>query len=45
MPVENAWTYAQIGLTVLALGLCFFLPSNRPIMRLENTTGVFGRHA
>jgi hypothetical protein len=35
--IENAGMYAQIGLTVLAVGLCFFLPSNRRIMTLENS--------
>ncbi len=35
--VENAGMYAQIGLTVLAIGMCFFLPSNRRIMQLENS--------
>ena len=29
--------YAQIGLTVLAIGLCFYLPSNRRIMQLETS--------
>lgn len=36
-PVENAGVYAQIGLTVLAIGICFFLPSNWRIMRLETS--------
>jgi len=36
-PVENAGMYAQIGLTVLAIGLCFYLPSNRRIMQLETS--------
>ena len=36
-PVDNAGMYVQIGLTVLAVGLCFFLPSNRRIMTLENS--------
>lgn len=36
-PVENAGMYAQIGLTVLAVSICFFLPSNRRIMQLENS--------
>lgn len=35
--VDNAGMYAQLGLTVLAVGLCFFLPSNRRIMQLENS--------
>ncbi|MFK7835064.1 MAG: DNA repair protein [Sulfitobacter sp.] len=37
LPVENAGMYVQIGLTVIAVGLCFFLPSNRRIMQLENS--------
>lgn len=37
VPIENAGMYAQIGLTVLAIGLCFYLPSNRRIMQLENS--------
>ncbi|MEM6305899.1 MAG: DNA repair protein [Pseudomonadota bacterium] len=35
--IENAGMYLQIGLTVLAVGLCFFLPSNRRIMQLETS--------
>lgn len=35
--VENAGMYAQIALTVLAMGMCFFLPSNTRIMRLETS--------
>ncbi len=35
--VENAGLYVQVGLTVLALGLCFFLPSTRRIMKLETS--------
>lgn len=35
--IENAGMYVQIGLSILALGLCFFLPSNRRIMVLENS--------
>jgi len=30
--------YAQIGLTFLAVGICFFLPTNRRVMQLENVT-------
>jgi hypothetical protein len=37
LPVDNAGMYVQIGLTVLAIGICFFLPSNRRIMQLENS--------
>ncbi|MGB3244475.1 MAG: DNA repair protein [Sulfitobacter sp.] len=40
-PIENAGMYAQIGLTVLAIGLCFFLPSNRRVMQLENSHRKF----
>jgi len=40
-PVENAGMYVQIGLTVLAIGICFFLPSNRRIMQLENSHRSF----
>ncbi len=39
--VDNAGMYAQIGLTVLAIGICFFLPSNSRIMTLENSHRVF----
>jgi hypothetical protein len=34
-PIENAGMYAQIGLTVFAVTLCFFLPANRRILNLE----------
>lgn len=34
---EQAGMYAQIGLTVLAVLLCFYLPANARIMRLENS--------
>lgn len=40
-PVPEAGMYAQIGLTVLAVSLCFFLPSNRRIMQLENSHRSF----
>ncbi len=40
-PVENAGMYAQIGLTVLAIGICFFLPSNSRVMQLENSHRSF----
>lgn len=36
-PIQDAGMWVQIGLTVLAVGLCFFLPSNRRIMQLENS--------
>jgi len=34
---DQAGQYTQIGLTALAVLLCFFLPSNARIMRLENS--------
>jgi hypothetical protein len=40
-PVENAGMYAQIALTVLALGMCFFFPSNQRIMQLETSHRQF----
>jgi hypothetical protein len=40
-PVENAGMYAQIGLTFLAVGLCFFLPTNRRVMQLETSHRQF----
>lgn len=36
-PVENAGMYLQIFVTILAAGICFFLPSNVRIMQLENS--------
>ena len=36
-PIPAAGIYAQIGLTVFTLALCFFLPSNLRIMRLEES--------
>ena len=40
-PIEKAGMYAQIALTVVAIALCFFLPSNRRIMQLENSHRSF----
>lgn len=40
-PVANAGMYVQIGLTVLAVAICFFLPSNARVMRLENSHRQF----
>ncbi|MBD3663520.1 DNA repair protein [Sulfitobacter aestuariivivens] len=40
-PVENAGMYAQIGLTALAISLCFFLPSSSRVMQLENSHRQF----
>lgn len=39
--IQNAGMYVQIGLTVLALSLCFFLPSNHRIMQLETSHRSF----
>ena len=41
LTIPNAGMYLQIGLTVLAVGLCFFLPSNRRIIQLENSHREF----
>ncbi|MBT0956352.1 DNA repair protein [Alphaproteobacteria bacterium KMM 3653] len=35
--LPNAGMYAQIGLTILAIALCFFVPANARMMRLEKT--------
>lgn len=35
--MENAGMYAQIALTALVVALCFFLPTNRRIMKLEGS--------
>ena len=40
-PVENAGMYAQLTLTALAVGLCFFLPTNRRVMQLETSHRQF----
>jgi len=40
-PIEKAGMYAQIGLTFLAVGLCFFLPTNRRVMQLETSHRQF----
>lgn len=39
--IANAGMYVQIGLTIVAIGLCFFLPSNRRIIQLENSHRQF----
>ena len=39
--VPQAGMYAQICLTALAVGLCFFLPSNQRIIALENSHRQF----
>lgn len=36
-PLENAGMYLQISATILAAGICFFLPANIRIMQLENS--------
>lgn len=40
-PVQNAGMYLQIAATVLAAGICFFLPANARIMQLENSHRSF----
>ena len=37
VPVENAGMYFQIFATVLAAGICFYLPANARILQLENS--------
>jgi len=39
--VQNAGLYVQIGLTVLAIGLCVFLPANARILSLEKSHRKF----
>lgn len=39
--LPQAGLYAQIGLTLLALALCFYLPSNFRVLRLENSHRSF----
>ena len=39
--IPNAGMYAQIGLTVFAITLCFFLPSNARILELETSHRQF----
>ena len=41
LTIPNAGMYLQIGLTVLAVGLCFFLPSNRRIIQFKNSHHEF----
>lgn len=40
--VPDAGMYLQIGLSVLLVGLCFFLPTNARILTLENSHRSFG---
>lgn len=40
-PLPLAGMYAQIGLTIFAVVLCFFLPSNARILRLEHSHRSF----
>ncbi|MEO0668210.1 MAG: DNA repair protein [Pseudomonadota bacterium] len=40
-PVPDAGAYVQVGLTVFAVTLCFFLPSNARILRLETSHRQF----
>ena len=39
--IPNAGMYVQIGLTVFAITLCFFLPSNARILQLETSHRQF----
>jgi hypothetical protein len=39
--VPNAGMYIQIAITCLAVGICFFLPTNNRIMQLENSHRKF----
>lgn len=39
--IPDAGIYAQVGLTIFALALCFFLPTNWRMMRLENSHRSF----
>lgn len=34
-PIQNAGMYVQLGLTLLAVSLCFYLPSNNRLQQLE----------
>ncbi|MEL7091647.1 MAG: DNA repair protein [Pseudomonadota bacterium] len=40
-PVPHAGMYAQLGLTIFAVTLCFFLPSNARILHLESSHRQF----
>jgi len=39
--IENAGMYLQIAATILAAGICFYLPANARIMQLENSHRKF----
>ena len=41
LTVPNAGMFVQIGITILAVGICFFLPSNNRIIQLENSYRQF----
>ena len=41
LTVPNAGMFVQIGITILAAGICFFLPSNSRIIQLENSHRQF----
>ena len=41
LPIENAGMIAQIILTTFMIMMCFFLPGNARIMRLENSHRSF----
>ena len=39
--VPNAGMFVQIGITIFAVGICFFLPSNSRIIQLDNSHRQF----
>lgn len=42
--VTDAGVWVQIGLTILAVGLCVYLPANHRVMRLESSHRNFSIH-
>ena len=41
LTVPNAVMFVQVGITILAVGICFFVPSNSHIIQLENSHRQF----
>jgi hypothetical protein len=41
LTVPNAGIFVQTGIIILAVGICFFLPSNSGIIQLENSHRQF----
>ena len=41
LTVPNAGMFVQVGITILAVGICFFVPSNSHIIQLENSHRQF----